>query len=264
MYQPCFAVYITLGPFTLRGFVVRLLVPCMQCFQQFGKPTEEFSHVEFCDDGRYEIKCSFGHETTTVLQQQKFEVLFDIGAHAILDGYYREAVSSFTSSLERFYEFALRVLLEKASKSDELFQSCWKKVASQSERQVGAFVFLWASNFGEPPELLSNTQVSFRNDVIHKGKIPTREEATRYGNSVLDVLRPKVLALKERFPDAVSKVTFYHLCDCRSDSDNEKHVSTMGISTIVSLTSGETSHHSKPVEEHLVWLAEWRKITGAA
>ena len=26
-------------------------------------------------------------------------------------------------------------------------------------------------------------------EVIHKGKIPTREEATRYGNSVLDVLR---------------------------------------------------------------------------
>lgn len=247
-----------------KDFVVRLLVPCMQCFQEFGKPTEEFSHVEFCDDGRYEIKCSFGHETTTVLQQQKFEVLFDIGAHAILDGYYREAVSSFTSSLERFYEFALRVLLEKASKSDELFQSCWKKVASQSERQVGAFVFLWASNFGEPPELLSNTQVSFRNDVIHKGKIPTREEATRYGNSVLDVLRPKVLALKEHFSEEVLKVTYYHLRDCRSDSDNEKHVSMMGISTIVSLSSGETSHHCKLVEEHLVRLAEWRNITGAA
>ena len=137
-------------------------------------------------------------------------------------------------------------------------------MASQSERQVGAFVFLWASNFGEPPELLSNTQVRFRNDVIHKGKIPTREEATRYGNSVLNLLRPKVLALKERFSEEVSKVTFYHLRDCRSDSDNEKHVSTMGISTIVSLSSGETSHHCKLVEEHLVRLAEWRKITGAA
>ena len=242
---------------------MRLLVPCMQCFQEFGKPTEEFSHVEFRDDGRYEIKCSFGHETTTVLQQQKFEILFDIGAHAILDGYYREAVSSFTSSLERFYEFALRVFLEKDSKSDDLFQSCWKKVASQSERQLGAFVFLWASNFNEAPELLSNSEVSFRNDVIHKGKIPTRTQAIRYGDSILSVLRPKMLAIREKFPQEVSKVTFYHLRDCRSDVDNGKTVSTMGVSTIVSLTRGEASHHNKSVEEHLVWLAEWRKISSA-
>lgn len=235
----------------------------MQCFQEFGKPTEEFSHVEFRDDGRYEIKCSFGHETTTVLQQQKFEVLFDIGAHAILDGYYREAVSSFTSSLERFYEFALRVFLEKDSKSDDLFQSCWKKVASQSERQLGAFVFLWASNFNEAPELLANSEVGFRNDVIHKGKIPTRTEAIRYGDSILSVLRPKMLAIREKFPQEVSRVTFYHLRDCRSDVDNGKTVSTMGVSTIVSLTHGEASHHNKSVEEHLAWLAEWRKISRA-
>ena len=241
---------------------MRLLVPCMQCFQELGRPTEEFSHVGFRDDGRYEIKCSLGHETTTVLQQQKFEVLFDIGAHAILDGYYREAVSSFTSSLERFYEFALRVFLEQASKSDELFQNCWKKVTNQSERQLGAFVFLWASNFGESPELLSNPQVSFRNEVIHKGKIPTSEESIRYGNSVLGVLRPKMLALRERFAEEVSKVTFYHLRDCRSDSDNGKTVSTMGVSTIVSLTCGEISHHTMSLEEHLIRLSEWRKITG--
>lgn len=240
---------------------MRLLVPCMQCFQEFGKPTEELSHVEFRDDGRYEIKCSFGHETATVLQQQKFEVLFDIGAYAILDGYYREAISSFTSSLERFYEFSLRVFLENDSKSDELFQNCWKKVANQSERQLGAFIFLWASKFNETPELLPNSQISFRNDVIHKGKIPTRTEAIRYGNAILDVLRPKILAIRDKFPEEVSKVTFYHLRDCRSDVDDGKLVSTMGISTIVSLTSGEASHHKKSIEEHMVRLVEWRKTT---
>lgn len=243
---------------------MRLLIPCMQCFQEFGKPTEEFSHVEFRDDGRYEIQCSFGHETTTILQQQKFEVLFDIGAHAIIDSYYREAVSSFTSSLERFYEFSLRVFLENSSKSDALFQSSWKRVVSQSERQLGAFVFLWASNFKEPPELLSNAQVSFRNDVIHKGKIPTRDEAIKYGNSVLSVLRPKMLAIRERFPEEVSKVISYHLRDCRSDSDNGKQVSTISIPTIASLTSGEQSHHEKSVEDHLFRLAEWRKRTRAS
>jgi hypothetical protein len=242
---------------------VRLLFPCMQCFQLFGKPTNELSHVEIRDDGRYEIKCSFGHETITVLQQQKFEVLFDIGANAILDGYYREAVSSFTSSLERFYGFALRVFLEKTSKSDELFQAAWDKVANQSERQLGAFVFLWASNFNETPTILTTSQVNFRNEVIHKGKIPTQKEAINFGNSVLNLVRPKMIALRDRFPEEVSKVTFNHIKDRRSKADDGKIVSTMSISTILSLNSGVDSHHQKNIEEHLVQIAEFRKMTDA-
>lgn len=101
--------------------------PCMQCFQEFGKPTEEFSHVDFRYDGRYAIQCSFGHETIDILQKQKFKVFFEINAHAIIDGYFREAMSTFASGLERFYEFSLRVFLEYSSMPDALFQSYWKK-----------------------------------------------------------------------------------------------------------------------------------------
>ncbi|WP_238149350.1 hypothetical protein [Arsenophonus endosymbiont of Aleurodicus floccissimus] len=72
--------------------------------------TIEFRTVEFKNDGRYEITCQNGHSSITFLQQQKFEILFDIGACAIIDGYYREAVSSFTSALERFYEFFIKVV----------------------------------------------------------------------------------------------------------------------------------------------------------
>ena len=190
---------------------MRLLIPCMQCFQELGKPNNEFSQVEFSDNGCYEIKCSNGHVTVTVLQQQKFEVLFDIGAYAILDGYYREAVSSFTSSLERFYEFALKVLLQSDVKSDELFNNCWKVVSKQSERQLGAFTFLWTSKFHEVPGLLSQKWVEFRNDVIHKGKIPTRDEAIQYGDAVLTVLMPKMQALSTKYEDEVTKVVIEHI-----------------------------------------------------
>jgi hypothetical protein len=38
-------------------------------------------------------------------------VLFDIGANAVVDGYYREAITSFSASLERFYEYFLGALL---------------------------------------------------------------------------------------------------------------------------------------------------------
>ena len=94
---------------------MRLLIPCMQCFQelgaQMGHPNDECARVEICDDGKYEVTCTRGHKETVILQQQKFEILFEIGAHAIIDGYYREAVSSFAASLERFYEFSIKAFL---------------------------------------------------------------------------------------------------------------------------------------------------------
>lgn len=243
---------------------MRLMVSCMQCLQQLGKPSNEFARVEFRDDGRYELTCSVGHTTITILQQQKFEVLFEIGAYAILDGYYREAVSSFSTSLERFYEFAIRVFLESISKADTLFQDSWKKVASRSERQLGAFIFLWAHHFNEPPALLSNSQIAFRNDVVHKGKIPTRDEAVKYGDAVLGILRPMLAALRCRFPEEVPKVIFYHLRDCRSESDDGRTVSTMSISTIVNLASGNVAQQKKVLSEYLVRLAEWKRLAGGA
>ena len=238
---------------------MRLLIPCMKCFQELGKSNGEFARVEFRDDGKYELTCSRGHEETTVLQQQKFEVLFDIGAHAILDGYYRESVSSFAVSLERFYEFSMRVFLSKVSGSDDLFKTCWKSVSSQSERQLGAFVFLWASVFNAPPALLSKSHVSFRNEVIHKGKIPTKDEALAFGNSVLGVIRPNMLALCEKLPDSVQQVVFYHLRDAQTPGATAPSA-TMCASTIVSLSACEESHHQGDLEYHLGKLQEWRAV----
>lgn len=242
---------------------MRLLIPCMKCLQESGNPTGEFARVEFRDDGKYVLTCSNGHETTTILQQQKFEVLFDIGANAILDGYHREAVSSFAASLERFYEFSIRAFLSQSSGSDSLFKACWKSVSSQSERQLGAFVFLWASHFNSPPALLANSQVSFRNDVVHKGKIPTKEEALAFGNAVLGVLRPNMLALREKLPDATQQVVFYHLRDAQTP-EAIAPCATMCTSTIVSLSAGEPSHHQGDLEHHLGQLRDWRTIANGA
>lgn len=84
---------------------MKLPIACMECVKGGTIPT--LVTVEFRDDGRYETTCRNGHKSVVLLQEQKFELLFEIGAYAIQDGYYREAVSSFTSSLERFTNFLL-------------------------------------------------------------------------------------------------------------------------------------------------------------
>lgn len=215
--------------------------------------------VTFRDDGRYEVLCPQGHSSVTILQQQKFEVLFEIGAYAIIDGYYREAVSSFTSSLERFYEFFIKaVLLEKGL--DTPLKECWKLVSNQSERQLGAFILLYTSEMEHPPTLLNNSRVAFRNEVTHKGKIPTREEAVAYGQAVLDVVRPVMKIVKETYPSGVSQTVIQHLTQCRSDKDDGSAVATLCAPTIISLSNGEPTRDERTLEQVLTELGQsrWR------
>lgn len=236
---------------------MKLPVTCAKCMQEDIANAMITATVEFRDDGRYEISCPKGHSSVTLLQQQKFEVLFDIGAYAILDGYYREAVSSFTSSLERFYEFFIKVVCLSKDIDWDKTQEAWKEISNQSERQLGAFIFIYLQETGSKPTLLSNNKVKFRNEVIHKGKIPSKEEALEYGQAVLDVIRPLLHILKINYSEAVGKATFHHLSATRNPSDDGVPVATMCISTIISLSNGEPSHDQRNLQEALNQLRRW-------
>jgi hypothetical protein len=236
---------------------MRLFMPCMECHKSLTRPSLDFANVEFSDEGRYDLRCSQGHNTTTVIQQQKYEVLFEIGAHAILDGYYREAVSSFTASMERFFEYSLRVIFHHHSNSDSLFQACWRPMAKQSERQLGAYMGMWASEWGELPPLLDtkkvgkDSAVAFRNAVIHNGKIPTRSEAVEFGEAILSIVRPahtKLRSLKE----AVHAITFLHISKGRNDLS--KMISTYSLNTILNGQNALESASNPSLEDSLAAL----------
>ncbi|WP_163560951.1 hypothetical protein [Halomonas sp. NO4] len=229
----------------------------MQCtFSDEGNSHPPYpKYVELRDDGRYEFTCEKGHTTVTVLQEQKFEVLFDLGAYAVLDGYYREAVASFTSSLERFYEFFVKAVLLEDGLDEATVAETWKQVSSQSERQLGAFIFLYLKCFTEKPSLLRPKQTTFRNEVIHKGKIPSRDEAVQYGQEVLDTIRPILKRVKTTFPKGVEKTVFQHLMNSRK-ADESQPVGTMTIATILSLNDGSGKEPS--LEEALSEKQWWR------
>ena len=111
---------------------MKLFFACMACFRKIGEPTGEYFPLEIRDDGFYQVVCPRKHRDVTVLQQQRFEVLFELGAHAILDGYYREAISSFSASLERFYEVCVDIFSSKAGAPAEELEKAWKEVSAQS------------------------------------------------------------------------------------------------------------------------------------
>ncbi|MEK0360927.1 hypothetical protein [Pseudomonas sp. CBC3] len=216
------------------------------------------SYVELRNDGRYEFICSQGHKTITILQQQKFEVLYEIGAYALIDGYYRESIASFTSALERFYEFFLLVKSLQNKVDTHIFNSAWKLISSQSERQLGAFIFSYTEHFSKQPTLLSQNNIAFRNSVIHKGTIPTKNEALDYGQEILNVVTPLLRETLAAFPDGVQQSIFKHLQECRGEEEGLP-ISTMSMPTILSIDQTGSALEIKNLETELDNLKWWRQ-----
>jgi len=167
---------------------MKLLMLCIECPMLADNPQEVLNYVELRDDAYYDFECSRGHRRLIVLTEPKFAVLFESGAMALLDGYTREAVSSFAASLERFYEYWIRAVLLAGGTSPETLDACWSLVAAQSERQFGAFCVLYQREHGRLPTVLSNKMVQFRNDVIHRGYIPPRAEVIAYASDALKLI----------------------------------------------------------------------------
>jgi hypothetical protein len=160
---------------------------------------------EIKDEPIYDVNCSKGHKTQCLLMNEKFEVLFDLGFNGFIDGYYREAVLSFASALERFHEFLIRVILHDDVNS-RIFDDAWKIVRNQSERQLGAFVFLYLLKIKECPPMLNEQDVAFRNGVIHKGYIPTSDETIEFGENVRSVVNIALKNMKRIYGDNLIRI----------------------------------------------------------
>ncbi len=147
--------------------------------------------ADYTDSGIHDLRCEQCSGAFTVyLRKHKFEMLFDLGTRALMDGYAREAVSSFAASLERFFEFYTRAsALEQAAQHGEDFEvaharleKTWKLITAQSERQLGAFAMQYLQRQGQPPDFLTPQTLGseFRNRVIHRGYLPPRQEVEAY------------------------------------------------------------------------------------
>lgn len=189
---------------------VNLFCPlCVQQAAQRGDPTEavRVPILKLRDDGVYPVRCQEGHETRVRLLNARFELLFEVAVYALRDGYTREAVSSFSASLERFYEFYSAVALEATDVDPSQFAAAWKDVANQSERQLGLFIGAHLILTGSAPALLNpNKEVKFRNAVVHKGRIPESSEALAFGEVVLGLVEGALNDLRGRCPESLHRV----------------------------------------------------------
>jgi hypothetical protein len=189
--------------------IVRLF--CPKCAYEVSRSLVDYAEVDvpmpisrLSDSGEYEVVCGRGHSSLVILNNLKFELLFEMGLNALVDGYGREAVSSFATALERFYEFYWRVAMAHAKAPEEGINGAWKALSRQSERQLGAYISASLSIAKEGPRLLNtNKEVEFRNNVVHKGYIPTAEEAAEFGDAIMTVINNELETLRRIAPEAL-------------------------------------------------------------
>jgi hypothetical protein len=205
----------------------------MRCLQENGVPSMHFVSLDLNNDGSYDIECPQNHKTRVILQNQKFEILFEIGSLAFLDGYNFEAVASFTASLERFLEFCIKILY--LTKNNELtdFEKLWKHVENQSERQYGAFLFLYFNEFQKIEDVPEKWK-AFRNKVLHKGYLPSTEETFLYGQFVYDFITQLIQKFQYDKTEIIQKFVFF---DLNNKGNSLMQSSTMFLSTMLNYAS---------------------------
>jgi hypothetical protein len=173
---------------------------CFQCRREGHSDCELNLVLATQNSALYRFKCKRGHDTALFLQEHLFQLLFDLGLHAILDGYHREAVADFAASLERFYQFYFEFSCRVKGIDPAESSKAWSLVAAQSERQLGLFVASYLTMEGRSPMTLPGKLANFRNGVIHRGDIPNRTSAEDFGEAVRKVIQPVITGLDKKFP----------------------------------------------------------------
>ena len=234
---------------------MKILISCSECllnsFPDIEKLQVVYSSYELINDsGAYKVECPQGHTTSFASQELKFEILFEIGFFAISDGYYREAVNSFTSALERFYEFYIKVISAKNGVLLSEYEKMWKPLSKQSERQLGAFTICYFLENKVSPLLLNQKKTEFRNEVIHKGKIPTRTEAMDYGKAIASLILPIIKDLLEKDYEIVSSFIVAELSEKLKVHSHTTRSTSGSNCVFLSLVLGDDANE-RDFEQHL-------------
>lgn len=184
---------------------MKILTMCMECQKELGHPSFEPIIADYYEEALAYIECSKGHKSAILLQSQKFEVLLESAANALIEGYTLEAASSLSSAYERFFEFAINVYCNKNNISKEALNETFKQVSKQSERQVGGFLFLHLLTFGTHYTL--NKKIpELRNKVIHQGYIPTPDEVANLGDFIYSEISTITNLIKSSLSNEMQQV----------------------------------------------------------
>jgi hypothetical protein len=201
---------------------MKISIPCIKCNKEnlvSDFQEEIFKIKSVPSDFTIRLKCKNNHLNIIHLSDPLFSILFDKSVTAFLEENYRGCIFESASSLERFYEHTIRVLLiEKKDFENKVivenFNNSWKIIRNMSERQIGAFIMLFHKTTHKTPILLNENLTKLRNSVIHKGYLPEKKEALQFLENVYALIQTNRQIIGGTNPE------LYWLLDQRIDFEN--------------------------------------------
>lgn len=190
---------------------------CGFCSSQKGPNRNWRMNYEISDEGIYLYICpSCGKTSMSVDQILRYEVLCERGLLALADNAFNEAIVNFSVCLERFWEVILLSSYITTCGTSRNFETFWHKVRKQSERQRGAYEFVSSIRFVEdtnswpdPPKFEDLS--SFRNQVIHGGRIACREDCWNFCEQVFSWVRQCQIFLFDEDRSNWQEVSKYYI-----------------------------------------------------
>lgn len=187
---------------------MKVIAACPDCIKEQSEngAQSRFNPIagELDDNGLIHVTCERGHYGVVLYNARRYEVLVKSAARAALDGYTNEVVAVMSSALERIYEFYVRVSCRAKTISEEAIEAAWKNVSAQSERQFGAFQFLYLLD-QKCAFQLNKSITETRNKVVHRGKIVREDEALKFAENVYCVIQHLQTELQSKFPQFVAE-----------------------------------------------------------
>jgi hypothetical protein len=176
---------------------MRIPIPCLKCLDAEASGLV-YAVSTLDDDGRFTGQCENGHDVICRTPRPPHEWLTTAGALAFLDGYHREAASSFAAALESSFAFYVEVSLHQAGLELEAVRELLRK-SKLDQRRAGMVSVCYLRDTGKQFPYLQQKWVEFRNNVVHNGHWPTRSKTLEYADYVCrsiselyDTLGPKL------------------------------------------------------------------------
>ncbi len=195
---------------------MKVAFECIQCKNDWINDKSNYQRSLYIKEvtnshETFTFECPKGHYSTYEITSPQYEILYSIACFAIIDGYYRESIASFNACLEMFYDFTIRVILDNKKINTKDINDLFNNI-KLSERRFGAFASIWLLTENQPyTNIKSNYRddmTKLRNNVIHNGTIPTKEETLKFGDYVCNIIKPLINTLKEKYSQSIKNINF--------------------------------------------------------
>lgn len=143
-------------------------------------------------DGMLQVVCPKCNKTIIVVNQcLQFEIYLQCAIERFLTDDYAEAVFLLAKSRETFVEFVIDLLCYERENNVDLK----KNGLCLSERRYGFFNGLYFSRFNEIINL-NEWDINTRNNIIHNGIYPKKQEVIEFGDNVLQFFYRVIAKIK--------------------------------------------------------------------